>query len=509
MDIRSLRNGDVYMNESKKNKKTEIANDVALGANSEMLGRYSEAGKQFKVAYDGIDNATGQELHQGLKKISQRKINPDCQNININQQAGYSAEVIDTANQNAENIKKGNTNRVYRTDDLGRFNDTKADQVALDELGNVVKGSEVQMKFLGYDAKGNLEFVNEVSGSEYAGRYPDGKFRVPSDQYNAIKAELQKKISKLEEKPLTPEEQRKLEYLKKVDKNLKKSTVSKKEAVDTRLNPEKATTKQILKTSNEAGLAAAQIGAAVGGGFSIIANTIAVLKGEKEVEDAIFDTIGDTAKAGAIGYATGFTNTAFASVMKNSSDTLVRSLGKANAPAYVIQTAITTTKSLVSLCKGDITVNDFFLEIGKNGTLLLASAQGAIIGQVLIPVPVPVVGALVGGLVSTLICGAIYDYTIGMKLLNAEIDAFCDQLGFEISLLKEYQTRLMQLDLNKFKRDTGSYKIIADYISGEYNEQDFNVMLKLTYNYIGIPCPWGEGLFDDFMQDKNKVLTFG
>lgn len=489
--------------EKKKSDNSVLLDGVTLGANSEMLSRYSEAGKQFKVAYDGIDNETGQKLHQGLKGISQSKVNPDYADQNINQQAGYSAEVLDTAKQNAENIKNGNRQRVSRTDDLGMVNDTKADQVTLDELGNVVFGSEVQIKFL----SNSDAFLTKVSGKEYAGHYPDGKFSVPSDQYDAIKVGLKEKIAKLEKQSLTPENQKQLNYLKKVERNLKKSKVSKAEAVDARKNPQKVTAKEIGKTSHEAGTEAAKVGAAVGGGISLIINTIAVIKGEKEIGEAVADTTIDTVKAGVTSYSTGFANTALASVMKNSSNELVRSLGKANAPAYIIQTAITTVKSIARLCTGETNANEFFLEIGKNGTSLMASAQGAVIGQLLIPVPV--VGALVGGLVSTLVCGVIYDYSIGMKALNEEIDAFTAQLGEEIAVLKEYQAQLMSLDINKFKRETSNFGVVGDYLSADYNAQDFNTMLKLTYEYIGIPCPWGCGSLDDFMGNKSEVLTFG
>jgi len=487
----------------KEKVKTDLSENVALGANAEMLGIHSEAGKQFDVAYNGVDNETGQKLHQSLKGISKGKINPDYADQNLNQQAGTAAEVLDTAKQNAENIKNGNPQRVSRTDDLGRVNDTKFDQVTLDEHGNIVTGSEVQMKFL----SDSDAFLTKVSGKEYAGHYPDGKFSVPSDQYDAIKVGLKEKIADLEKQDLTPEKQKQLEYLKKVEKNLKKSKVSKAEAIDVRKNPGKVTAKEIGKVANEAAVEATKIGVAVGGGISLITNTVAVLKGKKEVDEAIADTAIDTATAGAVSYATGFINTSIASVMKNSINGMVRSLGKANAPAYVTQTAISTVKSLGRLCDGEITINEFFLGIGKNGTSLLASVQGAVIGQLLIPVPV--VGALVGGLVSTLLCEVIYDYSIGMRMSNTEIDAFCNQLNREIVLLKEYQARLLSLDIDRFKRETKNYTIIADYLDGEYSKQDFNTMLKLTYEYIGIPCPWGGGTFNDFMTDKNKVLTFG
>ena len=487
-------------------RNSDLADNVALGVNSELLGRYSEAGKQFKVAYDGIDNETGQKLHQGLKKISQGKVHPDYKEANINQQAGYSAEVLDTAKQNAENIKSGNEKRVSRTDDLGRVNDTKADQVTLDRHGNVVDGSEVQMKFLGVDKKGNLEFLKKVSGKEYSEHYPDGNFRVPSDQYDAIKTGLGEKIQSLEnQSPLTPEKQRQLEYLKKVNKNLKKSTVSKNEAVEARKNPEKVTVNEIAKTSHEAGVEAVKTGVLIGGGISVITNSIAVLKGEKTPADAVTDVTKNTAVAGAASYATGFANTALASVMKNSGNNIVRSLGKASAPAYVIQTAISTAKSLGRLCSEQISINEFFLEIGKNGTGLLASVKGAAIGFAL----GGPVGALVGGLASTLLCGVIYDYTVGMRLLSEEIDQFTNQLSMEIDLLKQYQARLMSFDIDKFRSDTQRYCVVSNFMEGEHSQQDFNTMLKATYVYLGIPCPWGGGSFDEFMNNKERTLTFG
>jgi hypothetical protein len=96
-----------------------------------------------------------------------------------------------------------------------------------------------------------------------------------------------------------------------------------------------------------------------------------------------------------------------------------------------------------------------------------------------------------------------------MKALGAEIDEFSNRLAGEITLLKEHQARLMRIDLDKFKRETGDFNTAAGYIGGNYTERDFNLMLKLTYDYIGIPCPWGSGTLDGFMRDREAVLTFG
>ncbi|MDR2833357.1 MAG: hypothetical protein LBV67_06560 [Streptococcaceae bacterium] len=409
----------------KKDKKKKNVDEMILGANSEMLSRYSSAGKEIKVALDGIDRETGKKLHRGLEDIARSKINPDYENVNLNQQAGFSAEILDTARQNAENIKKGSHERVTRTDDIdGRVNDIQSDQVTLDKYGNVIQGSEVQMKFL----KDADAFVKRISTKNYEEHYPDGNFRVPSDQYDKIKDEIQKKIKILEGQQLTAEKQKQLEYLRKVNKNLKKSTVSKSEAIQTRKDPKKVVAKEIAKTSHQAGIQAAKTGAIIGGGSSLISNIDAVLSGEKEPDEALVDTLKDTGLAAGESYAIAFVNTTLASVLKNHGNSLLRSLGKTNAPAMIIQTAKTTVQSLIRLSKGTITLNEFYLEIGKNGsTLVTASVGGTAGGAIGFAFGGPVgaaIGATIGSIVSSLVWSVFYDYTIGMKILSKEIDEF-------------------------------------------------------------------------------------
>jgi hypothetical protein len=515
-----------YPDDKKKGQLTEVAAGASLAANSEMLNRYSEAGAQFKIAYDGIDNATGQQLKKGLRSISESKVNPDFKDANLKQQAGFSAEVKTVARENAENILNGKDSRLTRTDDMRKQSDGKGHTVggANEELydvaeigkdGAYIEGTARQLKYVGGNPRQCADQLLSSKFDKYRGA--DVPIEVPSDFYDEVKNELAEKADNLKKQiehaerqgngELVTKHKSRLEKIEKTSENLRKGKVSNKEALEARLHPGISTAKDIGRLSHRAGLEAAKTGAMLGGGMSLIMNTVAVLKGEKEVDKAVGDTVIDTAKTGAISYASAYANTALASVMKNSSNELMRFLGKVNAPAYILQTAISTVDSLKRLCKGDITANEFFLEIGKNGTTLLASAQGAVIGQLLIPVPV--IGALIGGLVSSLLCGAIYDCAIGMKAFSAEIDEFSKQLAGEITLLKEYQTRLMRIDLGKFKRETGNFNTAAGYIGGNYAAGDFNLMLKLTYDYIGIPCPWGNGALEDFMRDKRGVLTFG
>jgi len=500
------------MKKRKRKRKSDLSGNVALGVNDDMLIRYGEAGKQFKVAYDGVDNETEQKLHQGLKQIGKWKATSINKNGKVvdhtKTQQGYSAEVLDTAKQNANNIKLKKSERIARTDDVinpatgkKRINDRFHDQVTLDTKGKIIADSGVQLKFYTPNS-----FVDSVINS-WSKKYPDGIFRVPTDQYEEIKRKLLEEIKKNENfDNLSSEQKKKLEYIKKVHKNLKKSEVSKMEAIEARKSPKKVIVKEIGKASHEAGVEAAKIGITIGGGISVITNTIAVIKGDKEPKDAVLAVSKDITVAGTTSYGIGFANTTLASILKNSEEGLLRQLGKANAPAYIIQTAISTTKSLYKLCCEELTLDEFFLEIGKNGTSLLASVQGAVVGQLLIPIPI--VGALVGGLVSTMLCEKIYDYTIGMRMLNEDIDAFSNLLSIEIARLKECQIRLMNLNINKYRNEIQKYAEITDSLDDYYSEPDFNAVLKLTYRYLDIPYPWGTGSLDEFIKDKTKKLVY-
>lgn len=89
---------------------------IVNAESAETIQRYGAAVKEHVVAYTGIDNETGKHLKKGLKSISQSKINPQYANQNIQQQAGFSAEVKAAARENAERIIRGDKNRTNRTD---------------------------------------------------------------------------------------------------------------------------------------------------------------------------------------------------------------------------------------------------------------------------------------------------------------------------------------------------------------------------------------------------------
>lgn len=487
------------MNNDENNER--LKDNLSVAVNAEMLDRYGEAATQYKIAYDGVDNSIGKQFHQGLKSISKGKINPEYANQNINQQAGYSAEVLDTADQNAEYIKNGSSKRASRTDDAGSVNDMKHDQITLDEFGNVVDGSGVQIKFL----KDSDSFVKKVSGKEYAEHYPDGKFKVPKDQYNDIKNKLDNEIQALENQiNLSEDKLRKLEYLKKVRQNLQKSSVAKNESIFARKHPKAATVQRIAKTSVEAGAKAAAGGAIAGGGISIVQNISAILSGDKDGAEAAADVAKDTVKAGAESFVQGTGSTALASVMRNSGSAIVRKLGQANAPTYIVQSAVTVGKMLVKYCNGEITGEQFFAETGKSAATLAVAAKGAVVGQALIPIPGA--GAIVGSLVSTLLCNTLFDFAEKMNTTNREIMEFTEQIKQETQRLKAYQAMLLNIDLDRFERETRDFNAVGTFAGQEHTQEEFELMLQITYKYMGIPDPLNGMSIDDFIE-SGEVLV--
>ncbi|WP_238701488.1 hypothetical protein [Helicobacter pylori] len=150
----------------KKPKYSNITDATIMGSTSEESALYASANREHLSVLDK------------LEEISKRKINPNYTNQNINQQAGYSAEIKEQAHVNANNILAGKMGRLRQYDDLSstqkaqigeRFPDYATpsknheivDYISVDEKGNVI--------FLARLRKVNLwaEMVRSVLKNSY------------------------------------------------------------------------------------------------------------------------------------------------------------------------------------------------------------------------------------------------------------------------------------------------------------------------------------------------------
>jgi hypothetical protein len=429
-----------------------LENAGLAGAAAETVQRFGSANKEHLVAYSGTDNEAGTELKRGLKSISESKINPDYQKQNIKQQAGFSAEVKETARENAERIIRGDKTRVTRTDDIGRVNDPLYDHVVLDENGMVISGSGSQMKFVGGTPKAALDKLASQKFQKYLDA--DAQIEVPSDFYDGMQREAQEKIRELERQAKALQEQGRndsarqkldeMEKYKKISKNLRKSHVSNAEAVEARLHPGLSTAKDIFRISHRAGMEQAGWGATISGGMSIVRNLVAVVQHEKSPEEAAITVVKDTGGGAVASYATAFADSAMKGTMQNAPSSIIRSAAKTNLPGTIAVITVETGKTLAKYMRGEIDGVECLEELGEKGTGMAASAMFAVIGQ--IAIPIPVVGGLIGGMLGYALSSACYkELTAALKeakLAREErlrVEAECAEA---VRMIREFRSEL-------------------------------------------------------------------
>ena len=393
-------------------------------------------------------------MKRSLKSISESKVNPGYKKQNLKQQAGLSAETKEVALRRAEEAISGKKPTTTRTDDIpGHVNDELFDITCkVDAAGNPVPGASAQMKFVGSSPKAA---VQKMLGRDYQ-KYIDNncKMLVPSDYYDGMKAELgermaslNKQIDRLKAEGKTDAAARKLaelEKCRKLDKNLRKSKVSSKGALEARLAPARSTAKDIAKLAHRAGIEQAKMGALLGGGVSIVRNLVAYVRDDKDASKALADVARDTAEAGALSYATAAAGAAIKGALQNARRGMVRALSKTGLPALVATTTLEASKTLKRYFTGEIDGTECLEELGEKGAGMVSSAMFMAIGQAAIPIPI--VGALAGSMVGYAFSAASYkvltDSLKEAKLSRERRTAIERECEESIRMMREYRAEL-------------------------------------------------------------------
>lgn len=427
------------MGRTKSKVETEsLPNVMISAASAETVARYGAGVRERLVAYSGIDNELGKRLHTSLKDVSNYKISADPLKdpkryyAELKAKAGYSAEVLEVAERRAAEAQAGRKPTTQRVDDLpGHVNDPLYDITdKVDASGNPVPGSSAQLKFRGKTPEDCLKILSGKSCEKYV--ESNCKLVVPKDYYDGVKEALAKRIEKVEAQIAKLEagenakaletRQAELEKLKRIDRNLRQGKVTNAEAQQAVTKPGWVTAKGILRDAHQAGKAQAGMGAAIGGGVSIITNLTAVFRGEKKIEDAAVDVAKDTAIAGGMSYATAFTGAVIGGTARNASSAMIRSLAKSNLPSYIVTTVWEIGKTMTRYVRGEIDGAQCIEELGVKGYSMSTSAVYAAIGQAICPIPV--VGALAGSMFGYYLGNVTYavlrDGLVGAKLAREE-----------------------------------------------------------------------------------------
>lgn len=183
----------------------------------------------------------------------------------------------------------------------------------------------------------------------------------------------------------------------------------------------KKSVKNAVETAHQAGKAGAQNAGITSLTMSGIMNIVSVIKGEKNGEDAIVDTVKDGGKAALTGYAMGGGMTVVSQTLSYSSSDFVQALAKNNVPGKVITAVIVTGDTLKKWGEGEITTQECLIQLGDKGLNMATMGYSMAVGQALIPIPI--VGGAVGALVGSMLTSNLYNGLINelqMKQLEHE-----------------------------------------------------------------------------------------
>ncbi len=445
-----------------REKNSNIANAAIVGAVSEESVLYASANKEYLAI---LDDKT---LGRTLEGISEYKVNPKYQYRNINQQAGFSAEIKGQAHANAQNILMENKERLVQYDNLSseqkdqirelfpdyatpNKNHELVDYVMVDRKGNVISNTLTQSKFVG---RNGAECFEKFLSKDYEKYLKHGvKMEIPKDFFGDFQKEANIKIKSLEsqiakqksfgdfQKAAKLEE--KLQKCKTIKANTRSASITKEEAIYARNHPTLSTAKDMASHSHQAGMNAMQTGALVSGGVSAITNIYECIANGKDPMKAIKHTAIATLKGGAYSYGVAFSSSLLGSVMQNSANKIIQSLGKGSIPTMIVGACVANATVLTRYFSGKIDEVELCKQLGRTNTSLLSGGAMAFAGQALIPIPV--VGALIGGFVGAALSEAFFN------ALNSKKVELARQRRIEIEKECRESIRLLEMYRNQFK----------------------------------------------------------
>ncbi|WQW81596.1 hypothetical protein KVM82_03725 [Helicobacter pylori] len=440
-----------------------------MGSTAEESALYASANREHFSAWDR------------LEEISKRKINPKYIKQNINQQAGYSAEIKEQTRVNAHNILAGKRERIVQYDDLSgekkaqvkklfpnyatpSKNHELVDYISVDEKGNVIPGTLTQSKFVG---RNGTECFKKLLSKPYEKYFENGaKMKIARNHYGDFQRAVNTRIKSLEsqiakqkglgdfQKATSLEKE--LQKCKTIKANTRPASSTKAETIEARLNPNLSTAKDVTSISHQAGMNAAQTGALIGGVVSFATNFYECVANGKDPIKAIKHTAIATLKGGALSYGSAFASSSLGGWMQSSANRVIQSLGKGSVPARIVGACVANATVLTRYLSGKIDRTELLKQLGKANTTLVSSGAMAVAGQELIPIPV--VGALIGGFVGATLSEIFFNAFLKAReeaklacQRRIEIERECREI---IKLLEIYQNQFKEVFERYFHETT-------------------------------------------------------
>lgn len=266
-------------------------------------------------------------------------------------------------------------------------------------------------------------------------------------------------------------------------------------------------------TAMKAGKSSAIFSGALGGGLAFLENGIKVFQGECTVEEALKDTAVKTVKNGAIGYASGYGGSMISGYMQNSSNTIIRTLGKTPLPQAVIVPAVTGfIKATSEYLQGNISGTEWLTMTGKSSLTSIGGAAYATVGQLLIPIPI--VGGLIGGMVGIALCNVCHNQLVNAlneaKLAHEErlrIEKECNEAIHAIRAYRNQVNKIVAEYLNDYQ---STFDAAFLDIENSFEQGDANGVIKgankISKKLGGTPEFNTVEEFDIIMKDDKPLI---
>lgn len=206
------------------------------------------------------------------------------------------------------------------------------------------------------------------------------------------------------------------------------------------------------------------IAASITAAVSTVDNVSKYMDGEITAQEAFIDIAKDTGAAGGIAYGTAFVSTAVSQAMSDSSQQLIKSLGKSGVPAAVISFGVQSYDSVIDYAEGTIDGKQLAYDLGESavqvgGGIAGSALAGAAMGSV-VPGAGTVVGfgvGMVGGMVGCAVASEAYASAVEFggehvdvladktqEMANRTVDlareVVPDKVGNIVASLNEYAT---------------------------------------------------------------------
>lgn len=392
----------------------------------------SAAVKSVKDMYHGHEVNGHQSL--SLKEINGWKLNEAHRESNLNQHAGFAAEVISTEKENVLSQATHTGDITYRADDLpkelldqfdGKIaakNDQYVDKVRVKADGSI---ETVQTKFVGKDAKSCLQKLTSKGYAKYLEEGKVDKIEIPKEYYDDVKAGIHKKkeaLIKQYDKVSADSSKtadaasikNRLEDLDKLDNKLEASCVTKTEAKFAVEHPKLYAAQQINNAGLKQGAQAAMLTAAVSG----VSNYQKYESGELTGEEAILNTVKDSAVSGGIAYGT---------------EVVTHLAGGSSIPAAVVTMGVTSYGDIKDYQEGKLTEAELSYQLGENAASVAGGAVGGMVGGTVGSVAGPVgtaAGAMVGSAVGSAVASGAYQVTA--EFVGESVEDVKDYIDGEI-----------------------------------------------------------------------------